>query len=152
MNEAVGMPWMLGCCCAPLFTARNVLRYHHRVHTSTSDELVQKWACGRCSNDLFEECFLPRMASKVASQFFGVVGLLALIPAYLWITAQVVAESKSKRADPQYLVGFHEFHAEQNVNLHVMGIPPAYILSDNAIELSVMTMARTENNDRNHMH
>ena len=109
MNRAMDMPWLLGCCCMPLCSARNVLRYHHRVHTTLTDETSLLWTAGYCSTELFEECFLMSLANGIVQILdqctSGLAGLL-LLPATTYIVAQIVAESQTGRAGPGYLVGY----------------------------------------------
>lgn len=48
LQNSVGMPWLMGCCCFNLFSARNVLRYQYRLKA-------------RNGTDCMEECFIPYM-------------------------------------------------------------------------------------------
>lgn len=111
LNRAMGMPWFLGCCCTPVCSARNVLRYHHRVHTTLHEESAILWTAGYCNAELFEECCLPTL-------FYTTVGLLDQctygLADLLWcgantyFVAQIVAESQTGRAGPGYLVGYRQ--------------------------------------------
>lgn len=61
VNKAYGMPWCMGCCCMNLFTARNTIRYHYRLKTTSG------------GNECIEECALP----------YGVYCLLSILSGYV---------------------------------------------------------------------
>ena len=43
MEETMGMPWCMGCCCVNVCAARNLIRYQYRIR----------------GNELVEECTIP---------------------------------------------------------------------------------------------
>ena len=47
VQNAYGMPWYLGCCCVGTFYARNTVRYHYRLETTSG------------ANECMEECLIP---------------------------------------------------------------------------------------------
>lgn len=109
LQRSMAMPWLLGCCCAPLCSARNILRYHHRVHTTLHEETAILWTAGYCNVELFEECCLISLASAIVQILdqctYGMAGIL-MVPATTYVVGQIVAESQTGRGGPGYLVGY----------------------------------------------
>mmetsp|Transcript_27695 Transcript_27695/g.38160 ORF Transcript_27695/g.38160 Transcript_27695/m.38160 type:complete len:259 (+) Transcript_27695:3-779(+) len=48
LKTAYGMPWWMGCCCTNLFFARNTVRYHYRLRTTTGTSEFMEECCYPC--------------------------------------------------------------------------------------------------------
>ena len=104
LQDSVGMPFLLGCCCFNLFNARNVVRYQYRIKhrmNSTSD----------CS----EECLLPWFVYVIANctlTFFCPCFQICLFPflcgAVVAIDMELLSESSTRKGgqNQAYLRGY----------------------------------------------
>ena len=81
LQDSVGMPFLLGCCCFNLFNARNVVRYQYRIKpniNTTSDcveECLIPWAVYTCGNFIVS-CFCPCFNICLFPFFCGAVVLI----------------------------------------------------------------------------
>lgn len=66
LNGSIGMPFYLACCCTPLFLARNLTRYQHRIKGEVYN------------NDCLTECLLPCVVNFGSS----ILGLCVPIPCF----------------------------------------------------------------------
>ena len=79
MERGVGMPFWMGCCCMNMCTARNIIRYQHRV----------------VGNDCIDECILPSLLVMATG------ASLLFVPLILCIAPVVVARSMQLQAQAQ---------------------------------------------------
>lgn len=117
LNDAMGMPWYLGCCCMNFCIARNVLRYQFRYKAATND-------------DCLEECFFPFLApflSNILSKTcVPCADSILCSMFYSSIMDMVSAVEVEKNAQPLghgYLIGYHpgeSIHGCQRVVICVM--------------------------------
>ncbi|CAE7362170.1 unnamed protein product [Symbiodinium microadriaticum] len=59
LENGMGMPWYMGCCCVNVCTARNLLRYQYRIH---GNDFVEECAIPygiKCIGDMLGPAFLP---------------------------------------------------------------------------------------------
>jgi hypothetical protein len=92
MKHAVGMPYVLACCCMNIFTVRSIVRYQYRIKPTFG-------------HDIYDELLVP------IGYFFGsmlicnpIIGI-SLQVAY---SAQLLREIKlrSVNTNHQYLIGY----------------------------------------------
>jgi hypothetical protein len=94
MEEAMGMPFWMGCCCMYPCAARNAMRYHYRIR---NDE-------GECCEDgcvpfavvTFTHC-LPPVSQWLVAVYWTI------------FVMQMLAESKARarpNQPPRYIAGY----------------------------------------------
>lgn len=77
LQKGVGMPYLLGCFCAPLFYARNIIRYQYRIRPESSSdcmtECVVPYAYYCCMNCLLSIIagFIPCVYCCVCPVIWG---------------------------------------------------------------------------------
>jgi Cys-rich protein (TIGR01571 family) len=81
MQRGVGMPFWMGCGCMNICTARNIIRYQHRI----------------LGNDCLDECILPSLLllAAGASVLFPLL-FLCIAPVIVARSMQVQAQSESR--------------------------------------------------------
>lgn len=94
VEGSTGMPFWMGCCCVNFCSARNIIRYHYRIH----------------GNDLLEECLIPCGIYAIGLVLSSVLPCLCflLVPALVTATTQLVEEAKTREGNgaQRYLVGY----------------------------------------------
>lgn len=126
LQDSVGMPFFLGCCCFNLFNARNVVRYQYRINhhiNSTSD----------CS----EECLIPwgvYILANCTLSFFCPCLQICLFPvlcgAVVAIDMELLNESSTRKGgqNQAYLRGY---------SLPQSNVPPVLVsIAPGAVEMS----------------
>lgn len=98
LDMSVGMPFLLGCCCMNVFSARNIIRYHYRLK-------------GKGGSDCVEECVLPYVI------YVGLMLLSSFIPCAhygVWVMLVAVnmssfneARAKGSGINRAYLRGYN---------------------------------------------
>lgn len=59
LEDSIGMPWYMGCCCVNVPTARNLIRYQYRIYgKDTLEECVFPWSM-YCFGKCVDRCFPP---------------------------------------------------------------------------------------------
>jgi hypothetical protein len=83
MEQTMSMPWLLGCCCVNLCTARNLLRYQHRIR----------------GNDLIEECGVPTALKCLGDLTQGIFPFVWCLIYGIFVTAtmQQLQEVETRR-------------------------------------------------------
>lgn len=118
LNEAIGMPWCLGCCCVPFWQARNFTRYHLRLQRTscTGDGF---WCHGDCK----EECVMPCCAHCVLNciPYVGYLLFLYYQAGFIMGLKQDVA--LRPRTEVGYMVGYHPPHEQVHPGAPVIGTP-----------------------------
>lgn len=98
VNDSVGMPWFIGCCCMNIFSARNVLRYQYRIRRLTGD------------SDCLEECFWPCLTYVAAWAIAWIVPCIgcAICAGLTAISTGLQEEAKAKGSgsNKKYLKGY----------------------------------------------
>ena len=97
MNESIGMPWMLACCCVNPFTARNFERYQYRIAPVSG-------------NDCMEECFWPYamyFCGAACANFIPCLWCM-ICAGYIAVTMEMQGEAKMRTGgqNKKYLLGF----------------------------------------------
>jgi len=112
LENSVGMPWCMGCCCVPLFTARNIVRYQYRLSPVIKQSLCECWPT---SNEFVEECVWPSLlyytGQALSSLTFGAT--LIVVWAYEVGVILSLGKEVSLRKDKNqrtYLIGFEPQH------------------------------------------
>ena len=100
MQDSLGMPYCMGCCCVGFFPARNFIRYQFRLKSSSG------------KSDTSEECFWPcliyGLGSIVATVLPCVWGALCVGLIGLNVQLQKEVESRvTPTGHKGYLVGYH---------------------------------------------
>ena len=108
----------MGCCCVPLFTARNIVRYQYRIKP-TLDNCSR---CPRCDswpskNECIEECLLPTIFYYLG-QFvsYFVFGQNAYKVGVI-LSAEYEVKLRKTIGRPNYLIGFDPSQNEELVTL-----------------------------------
>ena len=65
LQKGVGMPYLLGCCCAPLFYARNIIRYQYRIRPEVDNSDCTTECCMPCAYYCCMNCAMSIFASMV---------------------------------------------------------------------------------------
>mmetsp|Transcript_24775 Transcript_24775/g.33987 ORF Transcript_24775/g.33987 Transcript_24775/m.33987 type:complete len:156 (+) Transcript_24775:1406-1873(+) len=116
LKQAYGMPWWMGCCCTNLCFARNSIRYHYRLRSTSG------------TSDCMEECMYP-------SLFHILLNILGnVFPPIVWcewvvhVFFALNLKETVKMKDPGdgktgYIVGYTPGGAESNVvNVQPSGV------------------------------
>jgi len=113
LQESMGMPFHLGCCCMPFFAVKNVVRYQYRMGLPNDEK------------EEFEECCKPILLSAVTGFVNSLSGVpIGTILYHLWVTAlnielQKDVEERKHRSNKGYLVGFssNDTHLARQVSI-----------------------------------
>mmetsp|Transcript_9388 Transcript_9388/g.12999 ORF Transcript_9388/g.12999 Transcript_9388/m.12999 type:complete len:313 (+) Transcript_9388:86-1024(+) len=129
MDMTVGMPFLLGCCCMNVFSARNVIRYHYRLKGSTN-------------SDCREECFVPyaTYVCLLAASFcipcaqYGIWAMLVAVNMALFNEAKAKGPGHSKAYLRGYNPGFSQLGPQVAVNYVQQQPGPVGYVSDNSLQ------------------
>ena len=124
VQNSNGMPWYLGCCCVDIFYARNTVRYHYRLNTTTG------------ANECMEECLVPYvfycLISSITSAFPGLQPIaycqwMALVTIAMNLNQEVKIKSPGN-VSKGYLVGYSGGQPAPQVGTVIEMVEPAGIV------------------------
>eukprot|EP01036_Dinobryon_divergens_P033024 gene33024-42723_t len=92
LQTAYGMPWLLGCCCVNPFFARNTIRYHYRLKTTTD------------SNECIEECAIPYIFYCCVNLVASAIPILSPIAYCQWIALVMIVMNMQEEVSIKSLV------------------------------------------------
>lgn len=145
LSTAVGMPFWMGCLCTNMCTARNIIRYQHRI----------------IGHDLLDECLLPSLLGlATGAALFFLPLLLCVAPVVVTRSMQIQAQAESRpTTSHRYLVNnsirqipvpVHGIELVQQPNVIATIVPRSnrYEYTTSSGETRSGELGRSEKNDK----
>lgn len=130
LEQSIGMPYMLACCCVNPFVARNFMRYQYRIKPISG-------------SDLMDECFWPVVTYWCGSALSSFVPCVwcFVCGAYVALNMEMQNEASLRKSGEtrRYLVGY-------NPDAHNAGVSvnPNYVKPGSVVTAPVMVVHSTE--------